>query len=499
MGTKITRDVLESRLHCKFKAHLKLMGEQASKSDYETLQLTLREEVKSRAVEKLLAKHPDSEGARNVPLTETTLRAGPSFVLDAILEDDDLSLVFDGLKKVEGASKLGDFHYLPVLFHERRKVRKEERRMLEVYGLLLSRIQGKARAYGIVWHGAEGKATKVRLSADMRKTAQLFQELKEMVASGSQPKLRLNDHCHVCEFKQRCHAQAVQEDSLSLLRGMSEKEVKKYARKGIFTLTQLAHTFRPRRKGKRKAKATNRHYHALQAMAIRDKKVYVLGTPELPDSPVRLYLDVEGDPDEGYVYLIGVIVVQGELKTRYSFWADSKEQEQHIFDQFLALLEGHEAFRVYCYGSYERTFLKRMCKEEKKKKLTKRVLDALCNTLSLVYTHVYFPTYSNGLKDVGGCLGCAWTEPEASGTQSIVWRKNWEATKGEGWKRKLTTYNMEDCVALEALTVFLFGLRMPGLPPDGPGRNPPVPEIASVQGMISPKRTRVVSQERLYS
>ena len=38
--------------------------------------------------------------------------------------------------------------------------------------------------------------------------------------------------------------------NLSLLRGMSEKEIKKYNQKGILTVTQLAHTFRPRRKGK---------------------------------------------------------------------------------------------------------------------------------------------------------------------------------------------------------------------------------------------------------
>jgi len=89
------------------------------------------------------------------------------------------------------------------------------------------------------------------------------------------PRLILNDHCAVCEFRQRCHQQAVESDNISLLRGMKEKEVKAYARKGILTVTQLAHTFRPRRKGKRAPPRANRHSHALQALAIRDKKVYV--------------------------------------------------------------------------------------------------------------------------------------------------------------------------------------------------------------------------------
>ena len=37
MAAKITRDILESYLHCKYKGFLKLTGQQGTKSDYETL------------------------------------------------------------------------------------------------------------------------------------------------------------------------------------------------------------------------------------------------------------------------------------------------------------------------------------------------------------------------------------------------------------------------------------------------------------------------------
>ena len=119
-----------------------------------------------------------------------------------------------------------------------------------------------------------------------------------MQTAEAPPRLVLNDHCAICEFRQRCQQQAVQEDNLSLLRGMKEKEVKGYARKGILTVTQLAHTFRPRRKGK-KRKHKDRHSYPLQALAIRDRKTYVLGSAQLPDAPVRVYLDLEGKPEEG--------------------------------------------------------------------------------------------------------------------------------------------------------------------------------------------------------
>ena len=142
MGGKITREVLESYLHCKTKAHLKLAGQQGTVSDYEVLLLARRQEVRQQAVAKILAKYPEAEVARDIPLTVAALQSGPPFVLDASLEDDFVSLRFDGLKRVDGPSKLGEFHYIPMLFHEGRKVGKEQRLLLELYGLLLSRVQG---------------------------------------------------------------------------------------------------------------------------------------------------------------------------------------------------------------------------------------------------------------------------------------------------------------------------------------------------------------------
>ncbi len=106
-------------------------------------------------------------------------------------------------------------------------------------------------------------------------------------------------------------------------------------------------------------------------------------------------------------------------------------------EQFLAEVDRYENFRVYCYGSYERAFFKRMRKAAKRKKPVDQVLDRLVNVLSVIYAHLYFPSHSNGLKDVAGCLGCSWSEPDASGLQSLVWRARWEAGHDGEWKEKL--------------------------------------------------------------
>src|SRR4051794_23067092 len=98
MAAKITRDVLEGYLRCKTEAHLKLAGHQGSMSDYQGLLIASRREVRQQAIDKILAQHPVAELAMGIILTSAALRAGPTFVLDATLEDDILSVCFDGLK-----------------------------------------------------------------------------------------------------------------------------------------------------------------------------------------------------------------------------------------------------------------------------------------------------------------------------------------------------------------------------------------------------------------
>jgi predicted RecB family nuclease len=190
MASKITRDVLESYLHCKYKGHLKLIDQQGTKSDYEILLTQMRAEVRLAAIDKLLARHTEEEIPRNIPITFSASKQGAPLLLDATLEDDDVFLHFDGLKKVAGPSKLGDFHYVPVLFHEASRLRKEERFLLELYGLLLSRLQGQMPANGIIWHGRQCKATRLRLNPDVRRIERMLESIKAVQGSGG-PRSRL--------------------------------------------------------------------------------------------------------------------------------------------------------------------------------------------------------------------------------------------------------------------------------------------------------------------
>jgi predicted RecB family nuclease len=452
MSTKITNNVLESYLHCKFKGYLKVIGQQGTECDFEAMLMELRAEVRLKAIATITSCHPEDKVAWNIPLTTANLKLGPQYVLEGTLEDSDVSVRFDGLKKVEGKSKLGDFHYQPVLFHWGRQIKKEQKLLLEVYGLILTGLQGRAPAYGVVWHGRDCKATGVMLNLDQRKAEQVLRGLRDMTTSSLPQRLLLNDHCQVCEFRQRCHEQAVKEDNITLLRKMGEKEVNRYARKGISTVTQLSCTFRMRKRGKRVKTQHRPRSFALQALALREKKIYVVGTPVLPTAPVCLYFDCEGDPEKEFVYLIGLTMVGGGEERHYSFWADNEKEESFIFKQFLDTVSQYVGSTLFHYGSYERVFLHRMRKAAMGKKLVERLLANSCNIVAVIHGNIYFPTYSNGLKDVGAYLGCTWSEGKASGAQSVAWRRMWELGGGDVVKQKLIIYNTEDCAALRRVT-----------------------------------------------
>jgi hypothetical protein len=60
------------------------------------------------------------------------------------MQDDFVLLSFDAMEKVTGPSKVGGFHYIPELFFADPHVFKEQRILLDLYGLFLARSQGGA-------------------------------------------------------------------------------------------------------------------------------------------------------------------------------------------------------------------------------------------------------------------------------------------------------------------------------------------------------------------
>ena len=85
--------------------------------------------------------------------------------------------------------------------------------------------------------------------------------------------------------------------------------------------------FRPRRRPKRLRDKRDKYHHSLKALAVRENKIHIVGSPELKIGGTPVYLDVEGLPDRDFYYLIGVRVGHEDSAIQHSLWADTVEDE----------------------------------------------------------------------------------------------------------------------------------------------------------------------------
>jgi len=206
------------------------------------------------------------------------------------------------------------------------------------------------------------------------------------------PPVLLNRHCPLCPFHKECAAKAKEQDHVSLLKSMREKEMTAQNKKGIFTMTQLSYTYRPRRRRIGKDHQPPKYSHSLKALAIRDDKIYVVAKPHVPQSGTRIFLDVEGVPDQDFYYLIGLLVTEGDATKAFAFWAENHSEEENIWREFLAIVKGYSECILFHYGSYETKFIERMSKKygrEEDEELLQKMKSSLVNTyLSCMQTFI---------------------------------------------------------------------------------------------------------------
>jgi predicted RecB family nuclease len=351
--------------------------------------------------------------------------------------------------------------FVSIRFVFEHKVNKLDKLLLAFDSLVLSKILGRKVGIGKIIYGDTHCALNVKIPALVVEVEKIVTNILRLPFGSIPPEPVLNRHCPECEFLDRCRRLAIEKDDLSLLAGMTEQERKKYHGKGIFTVNQLSYTFRPRRRAKRLGDRRGNYHHSLKALAIREKKTYVVGNLDFTLEGTPVYLDIEGLPDCKFYYLIGIRIPHNDSFDRHSLWADSPTDEGKIWTDFLGILSTINDPILIHYGTFESRSIKQMSERHggiSYDSNTTKALNNTLNLLSIIYARVYFPTHSNRLKDIANFLGYEWSEPKASGIQTIIWRKEWEQSGKPYLKEKLILYNQEDCEALIRVVNYLKNL-----------------------------------------
>lgn len=457
----ISSNLLAAFLHCPTKCYLCSVRRRGAGNSYADWLQAQRESYEKEAIDRLLRTTPSDDFKLRPPIDDLKT---PKWALAVNLQVR-VNNTETRLQAVERSVSHGGKsspRLIPIRFTPNNKITRGERLLLGFDALCLSQALGREVPHGKIIHGKDHVQSKVNVRPLVQEIRGLVAQTAALVANDVPPELLLNRHCSECGYRDHCRSLAIEKDDLSLLAGMSAKERKEHHSKGIFTVTQLSYTFRPRRRPKHLRDKREPYHPSLKALAVREKKIYVVGSPELSIQGTPVYLDVEGVPDLDYYYLIGLRIGASEDVLQHSLWADDAGQESRIWEGFLETLAGFKDPVLIYYGSYETTFRKRMSERyggaQENSPAAKAIASPL-NLVSFIFGQWYFPTYSNGLKEIAGYLGFKWSEANASGSQAIEWRQSWEQTLDHAYKVKLMRYNAEDCSALALVTQTILRLQ----------------------------------------
>ncbi len=451
----ITDDLVETFLKCPTKCFLRSRGEAGTGNAYAAWVRTKNDVFRIEGTKRLVAEVTPDKCAIGTQPTGSLKPAAWHLGIDLAVQSQELQCFCHAVEQIPSAGRGRTAQFVPIRFQFRNKLNRDDKVLLAFDARVLSEVLSRAVGLGKIVHGENYVTLKVKTSALASDVRKVTDKIGTLLASPSPPDLVLNRHCAECEFQNRCRQKGIEKDDLSLLSGMAEKERTDFNAKGIFTVTQLSYTFRPRRRPQGFRDKRERYHHSLKALAIREKKIHIVGSPEVKIEGTPVYMDVEGLPDRDFYYLIGIRIKAGDSVVQHSFWADSPSDEGSIWWEFLSKLVEVENPVLIHYGSFETVFLKRMRQRygaPPNGSLAAKALESPINLLSVIFGQIYFPTYSNGLKDIAGWLGFKWSDQDVSGVQSISWRDTWEQTKASLAKEKLITYNLEDCAPLELVT-----------------------------------------------
>jgi predicted RecB family nuclease len=238
---------------------------------------------------------------------------------DVLAQTQNLESGIHALERVPSEGRGKSAQFIPIRFISTNKLSRIDKLLMAFDGLVISEMLRRDIDLGKITHGDDYATLQVKTLALADKVRKVTDKIAALLSNTSPPDLILNRHCPECSFRDRCRQKAIEKDDLSLLARMSEKERKRCRGKGIFTVTQLSHTFRPRRPRKRIATRQEKYHPALTALAIRERKIHIVGNPEMKLEGTAVYLDVEGIPDRDFYYLIGAQIETGTGLEQHSF------------------------------------------------------------------------------------------------------------------------------------------------------------------------------------
>lgn len=423
-----------------------------------------------------------------VEATLKLMAEGVDAIVQAKLEASPWMGYADVLVRVEGKSRFGDWSYEVQDTKLAQNTKATTILQLCIYTDLLAELQGTTPERFHVIRPVENFEPESYRFDDFKAYYRLTKRSLENTISDA-PKETYPEpveHCGTCRWWKVCDTQRHNDDYLSLVAGIRAAQIEELKSQGIRRLEDFARLERiaePKRGNietyaKRQAQAKIQLEGRLKNQLVHSDLAIEAGRgfnrlPE-PDKG-DVYFDIEGDayyPDGGLEYILGYAFRDDEGKLVYkNHWSSNRLEEKSAFEQFMKfVMDRWRRFPnmyIYHFAPYEPTAVKRLARVHAS---YEKEVDELLRAEKFVDLHAVFKeallasveTYSLKALELFTKYVRKIDLPDASKARKaveIALELNDFASLTPETKKTTQDYNEDDCLATEALHVWLEEVR----------------------------------------
>jgi predicted RecB family nuclease len=367
----------------------------------------------------------------------------------------------DVLVKYSGESELGNWYYVPYNVKLGKKPKPEYQLVAAFNAYVLAETQGVWPE--IAWLFLKEKQYAVSLERYVPRLQEALDDcLNEqagiLMASQAPEVFISRSRCDMCPWLGHCYQEAKNQNHLSLLPGVTQKRYPALVELGITSVEALAKS-EPLHLANSldvEQPVTEKMIFQAQAnwtgraIARLQNNLFPLNPTDIPTVDIELYFDIEAAPDKDLIYLHGVLVVDrtNQKETFHALIAESPEQEETAWFEFLSLVGSYPDAPIYHFCPYEAQTVRRLAELYGNGGIhIEQLLNRFVDIHKRVVDAVALPVESYALKHLARWMGFDWRDEDANGAQSICWYDDWLRTGDRTYLDTILRYNEDDCQA----------------------------------------------------
>lgn len=458
-----------------------LFGDQSKKGEISEFTLKLMESGVLHEEDHIADLEVDEvtafETKEAIQETLELMRKGSELIYQGYIQVEQEGVLYRGrpdlLEKRVGSSIFGDWYYVPIEIKWSSKIKPVYKHQLVFYSIILEKLQGRLPNEVGVINRHHKRIPDTLDEDDLSKTLTLVEQILN-VMKGQKPESTITSKSKESPWFQEALKEAEEKQDIALIYRLDSRSLNGLRAEGIRTLQDMVGANIDLLPKIPYAAPEKLKKAQLQAKALIENKIIQIGELDgLPETPLKLYFDIEGDPLLDLDYLFG-IWVSGDPKRLYAqaenvrFFEDGKyfvyflakqpNEEEAMWQAFLkwvALLP--EEYTVFHYANYEKDHLKSLIEEYGGSPELKRFQSKLVDLLKIIEKAFIFPLYFYSIKDIAksSFLNFKWRHQKAGGGQSVFWYEKWLETGSTEILEDIINYNEDDVLATEHLYCWL--------------------------------------------